>query len=294
MTGYLESRNGHNGTMSDIYRIQGEFEAGSLKNLGITAAGFIHNDNIRYSFINNLQAFIEAQLECINGNGTEKDKNIALHHLRKEQEYLEKQINWLQSKQVQPAASVEIRIINGVLSYIVKSIGLIGGVAQVASGLFLLVAGSPTVVGSVVGGLLILHGINNVYENYQSLVYNNDNVEGPVTTLYGDAAEFLGYDRRYGRIAFAGIDLALSATTLFGTKLAKINIGTELEANPFRLFHYIPSDYEMQFMTLSAIQLSLEVFPDAATIYSGAQVYGSLPMVRPDDPPNPLLPFYDY
>lgn len=159
------------------------------------------------------------------------------------------------------------------ISYIVKSIGLIGGIAQVASGVTLLFFGSPTVVGSVAGGLLILHGVNNIYENAQSLFYGNDNAEGPATKLYGDTAEFLGYDRRYGRLAFAGIDLALSATALFGTKLADVALGPELVAEPFRLFRYIPSDYEMKFRTMSAFALSLEVFPDVATMYSGTQIF---------------------
>ena len=57
-----------------------------------------------------------------------------MNYLQQEQEYLEQQITWLQSKQVKPAASVEVRIVNGVLSYIVKSIGLIGGVLQIVSG----------------------------------------------------------------------------------------------------------------------------------------------------------------
>lgn len=294
MAGYLETRNGHNGTMRDIYRLQGEFEAGALKNMAITASGFIETDQVRYNFMNNIQVFTEAQLECINSDGTEEDKNLALHYLRTEQEYLEKQITWLQSKQVQPAASVEIKIINGMISYIVKSIGLIGGIAQVASGVTLLFVGSPTVVGSVAGGLLILHGVNNIYENAQSLFYGNDNAEGPATKLYGDTAEFLGYDRRYGRLAFAGIDLALSATALFGTKLADVALGAELVAEPFRFFRYIPSDYEMKFRTMSAFALSLEVFPDAATMYSGTQLFFSLPVNKPDNPPNPLLPFNDY
>ncbi|WP_459857371.1 DUF4225 domain-containing protein [Citrobacter sedlakii] len=43
-----------------------------------------------------------------------------------------------------------------------KNIGLIGGIAQVASGVTLLFAGSPTMVGTVVGSLLILHGVNNI------------------------------------------------------------------------------------------------------------------------------------
>ncbi|MES0301374.1 DUF4225 domain-containing protein [Citrobacter sedlakii] len=162
MVGYLQIRNARKGIMRDIYRIQGEFEAGTFKGPAITASGLIHTDQVRYQFMNNIQAFLEAQLECINGGGKTEDKNLALHYLRMEQEYPEKQIIWLLSKQAQPAASVEINFIKGMISYIVKNIGLIGEIAQVASGVTLLFAGSPTMVGTVVGGLLILHGVNNI------------------------------------------------------------------------------------------------------------------------------------
>jgi len=282
MAGYIQSRNGHNGTISDIYRLQGELEAGSLKNLAAIASDFINNDRVRYNFLGNVEAFTDAQLERINGNGSMEEKNVALSYLRQEQNYLEKQISWLQSKQVKPAVSVEIRIINGVLSYIVKSIGFIGGVLQIIAGGILLSAGSPTVVGSAVGALLILHGVNNVAENGASLFYGNDDYEGPATYLYGEAANLLGFDRRYGKLAFAGMDLGLSALTLFGTKLVP---------DAWRLFRYIPSDYEISFRTMSSWQLAGEIIPDSVTLYSGFQTFISLPVDQPDDPSNPLLPF---
>lgn len=285
MREYIESGNDNISTISNFYKTQAELEAGRLKELGITASGFIHTDQVRYGFLTNLEAFTEAQLECINSDDTQGKKTLALNYLILEQEYLEKQITWLQSKQIKPAVSVEIRTINGVLSYIVKSIGLIGGVLQVVSGGVLLLAGSPTVIGSAVGAALILHGFNNILENGASLFFGNDNFTGPATYLYGEAANLLGYDRTYGKLAFAGIDLVLSATALFGTKLVP---------DAWRLFQYIPSDYEMGFRTMSALELSGEIFPDSATIYSGTQTYFSLPVNRPDDPPAPLLPFHDY
>ncbi|RZN46509.1 DUF4225 domain-containing protein [Escherichia sp. E13S3] len=285
MAEYTKSNNGNGETINGFFRSQGEFEAESLKKLTITASGFIKNDKVRYDFVTNIEAFTEAQLTCISGSGSQGEKTLALNYLQQEQEYLEKQVIWLQSKQVQPAASVEVRIINGVLSYIVKSIGLIGGVLQIVSGGVLLAVGSPTVVGSAVGAMLILHGVTNVWENGNSLFLGNDNATGPATYIYGEVANLLGYDRSYGKLAFAGIDLALSATTLFGTKLVP---------DAWRLFRYIPSDYEMGFRTMSAMELSAEIFPDAATLYSGTQTYFSLPATEPEPPPQPLVPFNDY
>ena len=65
MTGYLDSRNGNNGSISSIYRSHGEVESRSLKNLAITASGFIMNDRVRISFLGNIDAFTEAQMSCI-------------------------------------------------------------------------------------------------------------------------------------------------------------------------------------------------------------------------------------
>ncbi|GAB5073251.1 DUF4225 domain-containing protein [Citrobacter sedlakii] len=281
----IQSGNDKDNAISVFIKSQGEYEAEALKKLTITASGFIKHDKVRYDFVTNVEAFIEAQLECINGNGSHGEKNLALNYLQQEQEYLEKQIIWLQSKQVKPAALVEVRIINGVLSYIVKSIGLIGGIIQMVSGGFLMLAGSPTVVGSAVGAMLFLHGITNVWENGRSLFFGDDNATGPMTYIYGEVANILGFDRTYGKLAFAGIDLGLSAVALFGTKLVP---------DACRLFRYIPSDYEMGFRTMSALELSAEIFPDAATLYSGTQTYFSLPEPMPEPPPQPLIPFNDY
>ncbi|EFH6988905.1 DUF4225 domain-containing protein [Escherichia coli] len=281
----IESSNSNDDTISGFLRSQGELEAESLKKLTITASGFIKNDKVRYDFVTNIEAFIETQHECISGNSSQSEKTLALNYLQQEREYLEKQVDWLQSKQVQPAASVEVRIINGVLSYIVKSIGLIGGVLQMVSGGLLFVVGSLTVVGSVVGSMLILHGATNIWENGNSLFLGNDNATGPATYIYGKIANSFGYDSSYGKLAFAGIDLVLSATTLFGTKLVP---------DAWRLFRYIPTDYEVSFRTMSAMQLSAEIFPDAATLYSGTQTYFSLPKSEPPPPPQPLIPFNDY
>ncbi|WP_148873066.1 DUF4225 domain-containing protein, partial [Serratia marcescens] len=198
MAVYRESRNDNISTTSDFLLIQAELEVDRLRKLGLSASGYIRTDPIRYNFLSNLEAFTEAQLECINSNDTLENKTHALHYLTLEQEYLDKQINWLQSRQVNPAVSVEIISKNGMLSYIVKSIGLIGGVLQVVSGGVLLLSGSPTVVGSVVGAALIVHGFNNILENSKSLFGGDDNYIGPATYLYGEAANLLGYDRAYG------------------------------------------------------------------------------------------------
>jgi Protein of unknown function (DUF4225) len=285
MSENIQNRNYNDGSINGFLRSQGDLEAGALKKLAITASGFIKNDKVRYDFVTNVDAFTEAQLECISGNGSQGEKILAMDYLQQEQEYLERQVTWLQSKQVKPAASVEVIIVNGVLSYIVKSIGLIGGVLQIVSGGFLVLAGSPTVVGSAVGVMLILHGATNVWENGRSLFFGDDDATGPATYLYGEAANLLGFDRSYGKLAFAGIDLGLSAVALFGTKLVP---------DAWRLFRYLPSDYEMGFRTMSALELSAEIFPDAATLYSGTQTYFSLPESEPEAPPQLLIPFHDY
>lgn len=282
VAGYIEIRNGNNGTISSIYKTQGMAEAGALKNLATIASGFITNDSVRSCFLGNIETFTEAQITCITGGNSPADKNQALSYLRQEQEYLERQISWLDSRQVQPAASVEIRIINGVLSYIVKGIGLIGGILQFVSGTTLVFVGSPTVVGTAVGALLVLHGINNIMESGASLFFNNDNYEGPATRLYEGAANLIGVDRTYGKLAFSGIDLALSSVALLGTKLVP---------DAWRLFQYIPADYEINFRLMSMGELAGELLPDSATIYSSIQTYFSLPVNEPATPANHLVPF---
>lgn len=285
MDGYIQGRNGNNGSLSHILRTQAKIQAEALRQISIKASGFINHDEVRYSFLTNVEAFTEAQLECIESSRSHAEKTQALAYLREEQDYLEKQIGWLESKQVQPAASVEVRIINGVLSYVVKSIGLLGGVLQMVSGGVLLFAGTPTIVGSAMGAMLVMHGINNIIENGSSLFFDDDTAIGPMTYLYGETAHFFGYDRNYGKLVFAGMDLGLSATALLGTKLVP---------HAWRLFDYIPSDYERGFRTMSSLELAFEAFPDIATLYSGTQTYYSLTDSAPKDPLQPLIPYHDY
>lgn len=282
MTGYTDASIGNDDPLNGFLRSQGTWEAEALKKLATTASGFINNDRVRAGFLGNMEAFTEAQLERINGDYSTEKKILALDYLQLEQEYIEKQIYWLESKQVKPAASVEVRIINGMFSYIVKGIGLIGGVLQLVGGVALIISASPTVIGSAVGGLLVLHGINNILENGASLFFDNDNYEGPATKLYEGAADLLGVDRSYGKLAFAGVDLALSAYALFGTKLIP---------DTWRLLRYIPEDYEMSFRMMSTGELAGEIIPDSATLYSSSQTYFTLPANQPDIPSAPLLPF---
>lgn len=285
MVSNIHGGNSNESTIDSFLIYQAEHETESVREIGIAASGLIKHDEVRYSFITDLESFIEAQLKCIKGNHSHTEKSLALKYLQLEQEYLQKQINWIQSKQVQPAASVEVRIINGVLSYVVKSIGLLGGIIQMAAGGMLILCGSPTLLGSAMGVMLILHGATNAWENYNPLFLGNDNAQGLMTTLYGEVAHSLGYDRAYGKIAFAGIDLGLSATALLGTKLVPY---------AWRLFDYIPSDYERGFRTMSSLELAFEFLPDTATLYSGAQTYFSIPSAKPENPPLPLIPFHDY
>lgn len=74
MVGFIQSRNGNNGSVSGIYRSQGVVEAGALKNLVITASEFISNNSIRDNFLGNAEAFTDAQLEVINGDFSMQEK----------------------------------------------------------------------------------------------------------------------------------------------------------------------------------------------------------------------------
>lgn len=285
MDGYIQGRNGNENTIDSFLLYQAEHEAESVRKIGITASGLIKHDEVRYAFITDLENFIEAQLRCIKGNHSHTEKSLALKYLQLEQEYLQKQINWIQSKQVQPAASIELSMLNGVPSYVIKSIGLVGGILQVLTGGILIAAGSSTVIGVAAGVMLFAHGINNIIENYSSLFLDNDDVIGPMTYVYGQAAHLIGYDKSYGKLVFAGMDLVLSSYALFGAKLVP---------DAWRLFNYIPCDYEIGFKTMSSFELAAELVPDLATIFSGTQTYFSLPDSSPEDLPQPLVPLQGY
>lgn len=133
-----------------------------------------------------------------------------------------------------------------------KSIGLAGGIAQVAAGGGVCYASLGTLCFTF-GATLFAHGFNNIYENGRNLFENRSDVEGPVRKGYQKVAEWTGGTEAHGNMAYLGVDLGLS---IYGLSRKVVRPGA------WRLWHYADTDYVRAYQNASRRALSLEAAAD--------------------------------
>lgn len=137
-----------------------------------------------------------------------------------------------------------------------KSIGVVAGAAQVATGAGICYASVGTLC--VVAGIpLMAHGANNIYEGGRNLLEDRSDVEGPVRKGYHNVAQALGGSESDGNVAYAAADMSLSIYSMFRSVV---------KPDAWRLFYYMPSDYVRSYMVTSRYALALEVQANTQSI----------------------------
>ncbi|WP_230392782.1 DUF4225 domain-containing protein [Pseudomonas guariconensis] len=139
-----------------------------------------------------------------------------------------------------------------------KGVGVIAGALQFAAGAGICYGSAGTLC-FFAGAPLMAHGANNTYENGRNLWAGRSNVQGPVRKAYQKAAEMMGGGAFEGNVAYASVDLALSAYSL--SKLM-------LKPDAWRLFRYVRSDYVRGYENSSKAALALEAISDTTTVNS--------------------------
>lgn len=151
-------------------------------------------------------------------------------------------------------AMVEIRFASIKLGQITidvasKLIGLVAGAGQIKSGLDVCF-GSRGILCVPYGVPMLAHGINNVYENSVNLYTGQSDAEGWVRQGYHAAAKAAGADKVAGNIAYASVDITLSAYSLL--KLS-------LKPGTWRLFRHIPDDFARGYELMSKSAMVVEM-----------------------------------
>lgn len=129
-----------------------------------------------------------------------------------------------------------------------KSIGVIAGAAQVATGAGICYASVGTLC-LVAGVPLMAHGANNIYESGRNILEGRSDVEGPVRKGYQHLSKMSGGDKMEGNIAYAATDLGLSAYSL---------LKMVVKPGAWRLFYNVPSDYVRSFRVAGGVSLTIE------------------------------------
>lgn len=164
-----------------------------------------------------------------------------------------------------------------------KGIGFIAGVMQLTTGAGICYASAAALC--FIGGPMMAHGTNNLYENGKYFWDGDENATGPVRKVYQHAAESLGYSKSHGDIAYYGADLALSAYGAFAKSTTVKNaseasqIASKPNLNPmpwtrtskakqFKLFRYSSEDYLRGYQASSELSLGIATYSDIATARS--------------------------
>lgn len=164
-----------------------------------------------------------------------------------------------------------------------KGAGFIAGVMQVAAGAGICYYSATSLCS--IGGVMMAHDTNNMYENGKYFWDGDENATGLVREGYQHAAESLGYSKSHGDIAYYGTDLALSAygaiakTTTAKNAAEAYQIAAKPNLKPmpwtstpkakqFKLFRYSSEDYLRGYQASSRLSLGVGALSDGVTAYS--------------------------
>ncbi|MFJ4457607.1 DUF4225 domain-containing protein [Pseudomonas sp. NPDC089392] len=139
--------------------------------------------------------------------------------------------------------------------YLRLVIGLGAGVMQIGTGIAICQASAWIACGAA-GIPMVLHGLNNVYENAYNIATGHTDTVGPIRKGYQRLAEYNGGSKSQGNIAYGLGDLGLSAYGLFRSVI---------KPDAWRLFRYIEADKGRAINHMGRGALSLELGIDVLT-----------------------------
>jgi hypothetical protein len=136
--------------------------------------------------------------------------------------------------------------------YLQNGIGVVAGVMQIRTGIS--VIGNSAGLGVVPGGVMVGHGVNNIYEGLGNIYHGpgTSGSVGPVRRLYRAL-----FDDARGDIAYYSVDLIASG---YGISRKVLKPGA------VELFRRDPINYERAFRQTGKLALAFEALVDFLTI----------------------------
>jgi len=206
---------------------------------------------IRIRFQEDIQRFIDANMQALNNAKSDNECNLYVDNMRQEQINLEKQDRMLRFGDAVVTASAQFfHDHEKVIGYVIDGIGVVIGGLQVVGGAGILATSvmSGNVVGIIAGANIFLNGLSSTFESYQKLT-GDANPTNFMRDTHEDVAEFLGFDRRVGTLSYQITDLS---TAYYGI------IKLSLKPEAWRLFSHLPSDYYRKVSKMSRPALAIK------------------------------------
>ncbi|MCG9781326.1 DUF4225 domain-containing protein [Vibrio brasiliensis] len=246
-------------TLPDSWDIREVEKAGKALTMQavILSQRYISDGGLKMQFVRDVDRFEQCLVNDFkNGN---KDKETVFKTLKKEKQSLIEQGDLI----------------------LKKGVGFVAGAMQVTVGAGICYASAA--VFCFIGGPMMAHGTNNLYENGKYFWDGDEDAVGVVRQGYQNTAEWLGYSKSHGDITYYGADLALSAYGAFAKSTTVKNaseayqIASKPNLNPmpwtrtrkakqFKLFRYSAEDYLRGYQTASKVSLGASAFSDGITV----------------------------
>ena len=213
------------------------------------------------AFQDEVKSFIDAQLGTIRSSSSEAECQQCITYLQEEHKNLSIQDQMLRSGQAALHASVQFIKNDKVWHWIINGVGVVLGGLQVLAGAGIVAASLATgnIIGIGFGAMLVLHGGNSIQESGTNLVTGNDDSQGFLKNTYIAGAEFLGFDKETGELAYTSMDLLLS-----GYGMARLVI----KPDSYRLFRHLRTDYVRGIKHMTRFDLGVEVYNDSMALKS--------------------------
>lgn len=206
---------------------------------------------LRMRFHDEVRSFANLQLKTIRSATSDEQCKECIQNLKQEAVNLTLQDRMLRSGQATISSSVKFYHDNEkAIGYVIDGIAVVLSGLQIVAGAGVLMGSVATgnVLGIVAGSTLIINGAGSGIESIGKL-RGSHNPSNPVKDVYGETADFLGFDKRLGLLAYQVVDLTTSYYGIF--KLT-------LKPEAWRLYKYIPTDYYRKVQIMSKPALALK------------------------------------
>lgn len=219
-----------------------------IKTARIVSSRHINDLFLKAKFEDEIRRFSNGNLGIVRNANSSSECQIAINNIREECANIEKQGTMLSLEKAKVFITINMEKREKEIGYTINAIGVIVGGAQFVSGVGI-IAGATTYIGRFIGAHIAFAGASSSIESFFHLI-GQDNEIGFMKSGYMHTAEFLGFDKKSGLLAYHSVDLA---TSFYG--IVKLT----LKPDAWRLFRYIPSDYYRKINTMSRASLMLKM-----------------------------------
>ncbi|MBF7993935.1 DUF4225 domain-containing protein [Rahnella laticis] len=215
------------------------------------ASRYIQDAWLSIKFVNDIESFSQKCVEKIRTARDNETCKLAIKSMKREKADLHEQEMMLLAGEAKLYVTTTFDKNKDTIRYIINGACIALGTGQIVAGINLIAGSMVTLdpVGVLAGALIISTGVNTIEENWLEIM-GHKNPIGHVREGFIQTAEFMGFEKKTGDVAFQTVDL-------FSSLYALGALGLKPEAR--RLFYYIPFDFQRKIDTMSKTALALKV-----------------------------------